>query len=190
MKKQNKIIYCGGNFEFMYKDYTFDKLKTDYRASILGSAKRLVKSPKNYGTKHTIYPHVQYVGPFYFYEEGLDGDNVVGNEIEMVKRCTDAIFLIDNTNIPGTVTEIVHAAMLGKKITIFYVKQSLDEGEPEKEICSANWYPLEFAKRVAGAELIECSTRIVAKIKIDHWLQKWESECECEEQFSNSVYLC
>ena len=89
----------------------------------------------------------------------------------MVDKCTHAIFLVDNTNIPGTIAEIIHATMAHKQIAIFYVKQSLDDGEPEKEICSANWYPLQFAKQMANAYLVECADREMAKGLIYNYVE-------------------
>lgn len=166
-----KIIYFGGNFEFQYKDYSIDKLAKDYRAKILGDVNKLLHTPNNMSKTVGLGYDLFYCGPYYFYEEGVDGSSIVSNEYSMVDWCTDAIFLIDNTNIPGTITEIIHAAMLRKRITIFYVKKQLDEGEPENDICSSNWYPLEFAKLEAGATLIECDNREIAKELIYNYVQ-------------------
>jgi len=166
-----KIIYFGGNFEFQYKDYSIDKLAKDYRAEILGDVNKLLHTPNNMSKTVGLGYDLFYCGPYYFYEEGVDGSSIVSNEYSMVDWCTDAIFLIDNTNIPGTITEIIHAAMLRKRITIFYVKKQLDEGEPENDICSSNWYPLEFAKLEAGATLIECDNREIAKELIYNYVQ-------------------
>lgn len=157
-----KIVYLGGNFEFQYKDYSVENISTDYRATVLHDVSKLIHEPKD--GLVPLSGDTMYCGPYYFYENGLDGANVVKNEIGMIDKCTHAVFVIDNTNIPGTITEIVHAAMKGKDIAIFYVKQPLDEGEPEKNICSANWYPLEFARQMANAYMVECADRDMAKI--------------------------
>lgn len=159
-----KIIYCGGNFEFQYKDYSVDKIESDYRVEILGGdVNNLIHTPDNASKLRKIGRGVYYCGPYYFYEEGTDGASIVKNEIEMVNKCTNAVFVIDNTNIPGTITEIVHAATYGREVAIFYVKQPLDKGEPEKDICSANWYPIEFAKIMTNAYVVECEDREMAK---------------------------
>ena len=157
----DKIIYCGGNFEFQYKDYSPEKLEEDYRARILRGVTGLLHKPT--GGLSSLNKNTMYCGPYYFYEEGADGASIVKNEIEMVDRCTHAIFVVDNTNIPGTITEIIHASIKGKDVAIFYVKQPLDEGEPEKDICSANWYPIEFAKKMVNAYIVECPDREIAK---------------------------
>ncbi|MBO6255037.1 MAG: hypothetical protein J6O49_15560, partial [Bacteroidaceae bacterium] len=62
-----------------------------------------------------------------------------------------------------TITEIVHAATYGREVAIFYVKQPLDKGEPENDICSANWYPIEFAKIMTDTHIVECENREMAK---------------------------
>lgn len=158
---ENKIVYCGGNFKFQYKDYSVDKLAEDYRAVVLHSVNKLLHKPE--GGLTPLNEGTMYCGPYYFYEEGTDGENIVKNEIEMVDKCTHAVFVIDNTNIPGTITEIVHASLGGKNVAIFYVKQPLDEGEPEKSICSANWYPIEFALQTTSAYVVECKDREMAE---------------------------
>ena len=159
-----KKIYCGGNFEFQYKDYSVDKIANDYRVGILGGdVNKLIHTPDNEEKLRKIGHGVYYCGPYFFYEEGTDGASIVKNEIGMVNKCTHAVFVIDNTNIPGTITEIVHAATYGREVAIFYVKQSLDEGEPENNICSANWYPIEFAKIMTNAQVVECEDREMAK---------------------------
>ena len=61
--------------------------------------------------------------------------------------------------------------VLTTNIAIFYIKKPLDEGEPENSICSANWYPLEFAKLVADASLVECEDREIAKGLIYNYVQ-------------------
>lgn len=160
MEKQ-KIIYLGGNFKFQYKEYSVDKLADDYRSHILHDVNKLLHKPK--GGLTPLSGDTMYCGPYYFYEEGTDGANVVKNETGMIDQCTHAVFVIDNTNIPGTITEIVHAAMKDKNIAIFYVKQPLDDGEPEKNICSANWYPIEFAMQKANAYIAECEDREMAE---------------------------
>ena len=36
------LLYCGGNFEFQYKDFTPDKLLTDYRIEIVQNIDNIV----------------------------------------------------------------------------------------------------------------------------------------------------
>lgn len=158
-----KILYCGGNFEFRYEDYVASSLLSDYRTRILGDILNIMYEPKNDDKTRDLSEHLAYCGPYYFYENGLTGDNVVKNEYEMVEKCTHAVFIVDNTNIPGTITEIIHAALRGKTIQIYYIRQARGDGEPEKEIENANWYALEMAKQIAGAKLIGCKDRKEAK---------------------------
>lgn len=154
-------LYCGGNFEFQYKDFTPDKLESDYRTVILNGLNNILHQPKSGYVP--LGPGVDYIGPFYFYDNGLDGEGVAMTEYKMVKSCTHTIFLVDNSIIPGTVSEIIHAALLKKDIAIFYVGRTQDEGEPEQNIGNMNWYPIEIAKNVADAKLFKCKDREEAK---------------------------
>lgn len=172
------LLYCGGNFEFQYKDFTPKLLLNDYRTVILKDLDNILHQPKNGSKSVTLSPGVEYISPFYFYENELDGKGVVMTEYNMVDRCTHAVFLVDNTNIPGTVSEIVHASILQKNITIFYVERTQDEGEPEQEICNMNWYPLEIAKQ-SGARLIKCSSRDEAKSLIYQYVDSLITKNKC-----------
>ena len=165
------LLYCGGNFEFQYKDFTPDKLESDYRSGLLNGVDKILHQPKSGSVQ--ISDNLAYIGPFYFYENGLDGSDVVSNEYEMVEDCTHAIFLVDNINIPGTVAEIVHASILKKNVIIFYVEKTPDTGEPEQEIGNTNWYPLELAKYVnKKTTLIKCKDRLEAKHLIFNYVNK------------------
>lgn len=169
-----KRLYCGGNFEFLYKDFTPEKLESDYRTHILGDLNKILHQPS---CKYVPLSYsLDYIGPFYFYENDLDGAGVVLNEYRMVDRCTHAVFLIDNTSIPGTVAELVHASILDKDITVFYVERTQDQGEPEQEICNMNWYPLEIAKHIGNARLIKCKSREEAKELIYQYVESLKQE--------------
>jgi len=72
-----KIIYCGGNFEFQYKDYSVDKIANDYRVGILGGdVNKLIHTPDNEEKLRKIGRDSYYCGPYYFYEEGTDGNTL------------------------------------------------------------------------------------------------------------------
>lgn len=173
-----KVIYCGGNFEFQYKDFKRELMYNDYRVHLFMDVDKILYQPDTPDLLRHLGGDVFYAGPYYFYDNGLDGANVVSTELEMVEKCTHAIFLVDNTNIPGTVAEIVHASLLKKNVSIFYVKQPLDEGEPEKDICSANWYPLQIARQVANAYLVECEDRDTAKMCIYNYVKSLKMQTD------------
>ena len=42
-----KVIYCGGNFEFQYKDFKPELMLSDYRTEILHGIDRILYQPKN-----------------------------------------------------------------------------------------------------------------------------------------------
>ena len=163
------IIYFGGNFEFQYKDYTRELLAQDYRAKVLGDVEKLMRRPKDDFGYIELSDEVLYSGPYYFYEDGVDGASIVKNEFNMVVRSTDVVFLLDNVNCPGTIAEMMHALFSNKRIWIFYVSQPQDEGEPEKEISNSNWYPIEMCRWQRGGDrckITECSSRADAVNKI------------------------
>ena len=155
-----KIIYFGGNFEFQYKDYSKNKLEKDYRAIILGGADRMLHTPKNESRTVEIRSNVEYCGPFYFYEEGTSASDIVHNEYQMVKSATDVIFLLDNVNSPGTISELIHAAYSGKRIYVFYIRLKHDDGEPENDVNSMQWYPITMAQIISDKVTIrECDNK-------------------------------
>lgn len=168
-----KKIYFGGRFSFQYKDYTKEKLAMDYRSIILGDVNKILHSPNTNEKLTKISENVFYTGPYYFYEEGTTAKDIVKNEIEMVERCTDAIFLLDNESCPGTITEIIHSVFKNKIIHIFYVKIPIDNGEPENEINSKQWYPIMFSLlNNDKVFLTECKTRDDATKKIISFINK------------------
>lgn len=143
MKK--KLIYFGGRFLFQYKDYTKEKLANDYRARLLGTSDLMLRTPRNDSRSVPINDRSDYIGPFYFYDEGTSAHDIVFNEFNMVEKCTDAVFLLDNEPCPGTISELIHASFLCRNVHIFYVSILPDEGEPENEINSKQWYAIRMA---------------------------------------------
>ena len=114
--------------------------------------------PQGSTTETPLSDKVSYVGPYYFYGEEINAQQVVAVEKDMVHRCTDAVFLLENVSSPGTITEVVNAVLLGKNVHIFYV--SLDSGSPETEINSDQWYPIAFAQMVGkNIHCVECGNR-------------------------------
>lgn len=159
-------VYFAGNFEFMYKDYTMELLSKDYRSKVLGNVELLMRKPKDDYGYTEINDNVLYSGPYYFYEDGVDGESIVHNEYDMVERSTDVVFLLDNVNCPGTVAEMIHALFSDGQpnIWIFYIEQKPDDGEPEKDVCNSNWYPVEMCRWMGHKRvtLCPCKTRDAA----------------------------
>ena len=155
-----KKMFFGGRFLFMYKDYTIEKLSDDYRAKLLGDVKMMLKPPSNTSRSVRFSNTSEYIGPFYFYEEGTSASAIVKNEYNMVEKCTDAVFLLDNRACPGTISELIHASFLRKIIHIFYVTLSVDDDEPENEISSRQWYAIQMSSMINGGNthIKECAT--------------------------------
>ena len=131
-------LYCGGTFGFDFLENGYrQKAATDYRAVLLGSADLLLE-------KHEYIPlsdNLRYMGPFYFETKGMIDRDIVNAEVQMIKECTNAIFLLDNAACPGTIAELTLASTLGKTVEIFYIKYSDDE-ETESELHSPCWFPI------------------------------------------------
>ena len=151
-------LYFGGGFPAFDVNHPEDSLKDDFRALVLGDVRKLLYLPQECTTETPISDNVSYVGPYFFYGEEISAKQVVNVENDMIHRCTDAVFLLENVSSPGTITEVVNAAILGKNVHIFYV--SLDNGIPETEINSDQWYPIAFAQMVGkNVHCTECSSR-------------------------------
>lgn len=157
---EKKLFYFAGRFLFQYKDYTEEKLANDYRARLLGDVRLIQHTPANDSRSVPINEASDYIGPFYFYEEGTSAWNIVLNEFSMVERCTDAVFILDNESCPGSISELIHASFLKKNVHIFYVSTPIDEGEPENEINSKQWYAIQMASIVnlGNTDITECLT--------------------------------
>ena len=138
-----KSIYLGGPFQFRYDGYTDEDLMDDYRSKIVGFDKFARGGDGSHPVR--ISEGVEYVGPFYFYDDEPTSDMIVRIEHGMVERCTDAFFLLDLNNNPGTLTEIVHATLTGKNVTIYYVRDVSDLAVMDMVYQSPQWYPITFA---------------------------------------------
>lgn len=139
-------IYCAGHFEFEYKDYSIENLGKDYRGILVGGDPYKI-AHENLGVPVTFKYNkdIEYIGPFYFYEDQKTAKDIVGSEMKRVEEADVIFFYIPNDPAcPGTVTELVYSAILGKKVVIAYEKQS-NTGEPENEVDSPIWYPLVFS---------------------------------------------
>lgn len=135
--------YFGGKFPFSYKDFSKEELEKDYRAKIIG-VDTLMQQPL---ALPKIREDLEYTGPFYFYEEKATAEDIVRREAHTVANSDICYFLLDNDACqPGTVTEIINAAIHKKKIKIFYVCATIDPGEPERAVSSPLWYPIIFAQ--------------------------------------------
>lgn len=158
-----KKVYCGGRFGFDYLDDGYiDNAKHDYRSVLLGRAELLLQR----STSVKINESAEYIGPFYFETDGMQDRDIVKSEWEMVKECTDAVFLLDDACCPGTVCELTAASMLGKKVHIFYIRAK--EGkETESELHTPCWYPIIHGLTVnENTSVCECKDYADAAEKI------------------------
>ena len=136
-------FYFGGQFRFKYKDCTLELLAQDYRSKILGDKNSQWINRPDCGYID-ITDDVQYGGPFYFYDQ-INSDTVVKVESSSIEAATDCIFVLSNDDAPGTVTEIIQATMLGKKVHIFYEMKDIPKEEVSSRFNSNLWYAITFA---------------------------------------------
>ena len=155
-------LYCGGRFHFDYlrEDY-LRNAEDDYRTAILGDVDRLLHP----SAAVLLSDGLSYVGPFYFESDGMIDREIVETEMRQIERCTHAFFLLEDAGCPGTVGEMIHAAELGKSLTVFYIR---DAGETESTLQSSCWYPILMTGIICGKEpeIIACNDLLDANDKI------------------------
>lgn len=148
-------IFCGGAFCFDCRDQDFKvKASGDYRATLLEDVELLLNPDGGAGV--IISERVSYIGPFYFETETMKAEDIIRCEKKMIEECTDAIFYLDTAACPGTITEVMYANSLRKRLHIFYLRQE-DNVETESNLHSPCWYPMLFcAMTNNGARLYPC----------------------------------
>ena len=161
-------LYCGGRFHFDYLSDGYRKeAEKDYRAILLGDVDRLLKRDDSL----KIRENMEYIGPFYFETDGMQGRDIVHTEWEMVQNCTDAIFLMETADCPGTVCELTAASMLGKRVHIFYLR---NDSETESLLRTSCWYPILHSISVnENTHIYECKTLDEAVEKIIETVNRW-----------------
>ncbi len=161
-------LYCGGRFHFDYLlDGYRDNAAKDYRAVLLGNVDFLLQ--RSDGIR--FYENAEYIGPFYFETDGMQDRDIVQTEWEMVQNCTDAIFLLETADSPGTVCELTAASMLGKRVHIFYLR---DDRETESLLHAPCWYPILHSIAVnEHTHIYECENLDDAVEKIIATVRQW-----------------
>lgn len=163
-------LYCGGSFCFDYQktDY-LAQAAADYRSVLLGSPDRLLQRSEG----ETLGEGIMYIGPFYFESDGMIDRDIVMSEIDMVKGCTDAVFLLDEAACPGTICELTMAGMLEKNVYLFYLRRS-DDQETESTLHTPCWYPIVHSSIInPRSRIYECSSREDAIRRIQALIQGW-----------------
>lgn len=161
-------LYCGGRFHFDYllDGYREDAAK-DYRSVLLGEVELLLHPSQDV----KIGENTEYIGPYYFETDGMQDRDIVRVEWEMVQNCTDAIFLLETADCPGTVCELTAASMLGKCVHIFYLR---DDGETESLLHTPCWYPILHSLSVnENTSIYECKNLNDAVEQIVATVRKW-----------------
>lgn len=139
-------IFCGGRFHFDYLEEEYiQKASEDYRAILLGDVNRLLRGS---GTLK-INDRISYVGPYYFETEGMIDRDIVETEMRMIEECDIAFFLLEDGACPGTVSEMIYAATLQKRMCMVYIR---NEEETESSLRSSCWYPINMCRSINKSE--------------------------------------
>lgn len=175
MLNTNHYLFCGGAFRFdRRRADCFDMIPKDYRSVLLKNPERLF-ADFNSGDV-MLGPGVAYVGPFFFTTDQLSGEQIILKEKEMIERCTDAIFLLNEASCPGSVTELMQAVMLGKNLHLFYVQKG-DDDEIESSLHTPCWYPILFSKLTnEHTQLYRCQDYDNAVEKILKLVESFQSK--------------
>ena len=147
-------IYLGGKFHFDYKENEYEEnASKDFRALILGNKDLLLN---NSGTVR-LSENLEYIGPYYFETDGMLDKDIVSTEMRMIENSTTVFFLLEDGMCPGTVSEMIYAATLKKKLRLFYVT---DLNETESYLRSPCWYPITQCLLLAKdlVEVTPCET--------------------------------
>ena len=78
----------------------------------------------------------------------IDRD-IVETEMRMIEECDVAFFLLEDGTCPGTVSEMIYAATLKKRMCIVYIR---NEEETESSLRSACWYPINMCRSINKSE--------------------------------------
>lgn len=122
--------------------------ENDFRTKLLQDNNKL----NNYNYNSFILDKYHYIGPFYNEKAGTgdltstECEQVVNCENNLIDRCDIFMAYLDNEQSPGTITELVYAALNNKKILIFYKP---DE-KSKYSINTDSWYPIVFSKEKVG----------------------------------------
>jgi len=165
-----RTIYCGGTFCFDYLDEDYlESAAKDYRAVLLGDRELLLRRSDGVA----IHPHATYIGPFYFEADGMTDVDIVRIESDMIHRCTDAIFLLDEAGCPGTIGELTLASTLGKRVHVFYIRKPNCE-ETESGLHTPCWFPIILSRLInPRTSLTECSSIEDAAARIVAMVESW-----------------
>ena len=174
-----RMLYCGGVFNFDYQQANYrEQAAKDYRSKLLGAPDLLLQR----SNRVMLNAEVAYIGPFYFESDGMVDRDIVQNEIDMVRSCTDAVFFLDEASCPGTVCELTMASLMGKNVHLFYLRRS-DDRETESALHTPCWYPIIHSCIInKHSRIYECSSKEDAVNKICMLVQSWQ-ESRLEDAF-------
>jgi len=145
-------VYFASKFIKTYKNNKLS-FENDFRTKLLSDNNKL----ENYNYNSFINNKYQYIGPFYN-EKASNGnltntecEKVVNCENNLIDRCDIFMAYLDEKQSPGTITELVYASLINKKIIVFY-KPDINN---KYNINTDSWYPIVFSKEQVGSKNIK-----------------------------------
>ena len=144
-----KIFYSGTykvRHELINKDNVCIMLKDDVRSKIVGNVKDTIYASDGVIIKGN--KNVMYVGGFYYEKENPGKstcENVVFEELKQIDKCDLVIANLMNYSAIASVTEIIYAASINKKIVIF-----CDPKVTSYEVEGEYWFPILAAKQLSN----------------------------------------
>ena len=142
-----KLFYSGTykvRHELINENNVLEMLKDDIRSKIVGNVKDTVYASEGVVIKNN--KNVIYIGGFYYenQEEGLSVcENVVKEELNQIKRCDLLVANLTQYSAIATITELMYAAFIGKKIVIF-----CDPNITSYEVDKEYWFPIITLKKL------------------------------------------
>lgn len=169
-------IYFASQFNKKMLDDKRFTLENDFRTKLIGSEEDLTDFNNHSFIRNKdgklLY---QYLGPFYN-EKASDGsltstvcEDVVRTENDLIDKCDVFMIYFDSMLSPGSIAELTYASFQKKKIIIFYQI----EDSVSYKLKSSNWYPIVFARLVAGREnVVEIPVRGMDEVYDYFWKGK------------------
>lgn len=141
--------YFGGKFNLSNdKNETLPfRLKDDYRSRLLGDPSKLAYANDNLTFGHNN----QYVGCFYCEKASngkitsTDCNEVVSREMQLIRECDVFVAVFGDETTNGTISELIYATSMDKKIIIFDKKRSTK---------SEFWFPIVMSKQMSDKVVV------------------------------------
>lgn len=142
-----KMFYSGTykvRHELINENNVFDMLKDDIRSKIVGNVKDTVYASDGVVIKNN--KEVMYIGGFYYERQDKNKsvcENVVSEELRQIEKSDIVIANLTKYSAIASITEIIYAAFLQKRIVIF-----CDPKITSYQVEGEYWFPILTCKQL------------------------------------------